>query len=828
MIFSAAVAVFGAIAGAVGTFIGGLGAIGSFALQAAAGIGLNYLAKAIAGKPAEGAAAATQSAFALQGTLQSGGDVPRSFPLGLTMTAGSLVYANTWGNSGETPNAFLTQVIALSDLPIPDVAQVWINGELCTLGGTAHPTLGFPVTEYNSGGTDNLWIKFYDGTQTTADSLLTTNVSSADRPYENTRVGYGIAYVICTSRVNDKLFTGFPTFKFAIQGIPLYDPSKDDTAGGDGDQRYSDPSTWGGDGDNLPAVQIYNLVRGIKYGGEWLYGLQNMSANRLPTANWISQIEKCRDEIEGPDGMEPMYRSGLQISVNAQLADSIEALLTSCQGRVSEIGGFYKIHLGEPDSPVLSFTDDDILSTEEQSFTPFYGLADTINGISAKYPEPLEGWNTKVAPPLYNPDYEVQDGNRRLMSDVSLDAVPYSPQVSRLMKSALAEARRARRHTQTLPPAYWIVEPGDVLEWTSERNGYTTKLFRVDGVVDKGNLDVTLDITEVDPADYDWDHNTDYTPPVIGPVGPVRPPAQSIVDWVAEGAIIRDADGLSRRPAILLAWGGAFDDIAAIQYEVRLAADNTVVNRGRTDNVEAGSVIISENLLPETEYEVRGRYIPGNPRETEWSAWIPVTTPDVRLSIIEFESGLRDYVGNKLGEGIENLDFNAQRIAANAAEQEAENYLDNRSTRDILSVQMGDVSVQITETAQIAGQINGRLQAAWFLTIDNNGYTSGIAQYNDGTQADLIVVADNFMIAAPGVVAPKPVFEVGTADGVTTLVLAGDLYADGTIKARHLDVASLTAISANFGDATVSGRIVGATGGTEIDFSNDRIVIYRP
>lgn len=810
---------------AVSTFIGGLGAIGGAIVSGALSVGVSYLAKAIAGNPQPGAAAATQSAFAIQGKLLRGGDVPRSFPLGRTVTAGSLVYANTWGNSGETPNAFETQVIALSDLPIPDIDQIWINGQLCSLDSSPHATLGYPVLEYRRDGVDHIWIKFYDGTQTTADSLLTTNVSSADRPYQNTRVGYGIAYVICTSRVNDKLFSGHPEYKFALQGIPLYDPSKDDTAGGTGDQRYSDPATWGGDGDDLSAVQIYNLFRGIKYDGNWLYGLQNMSANRLPVANWIAQIEKCRDEIDGIVGTEPTYRSGIQVSVSAQIVDAVEALLTACQGKVSEIGGFYKIHLGEPDSPLASFTDDDILSTEEQSFTPFFGLADTINGINAKYPEPAEGWNTKVAPPLYDASFEVQDGNRRLMADVSLDAVPYASQVQRLMSSALLEARRARRHTLVLPSDYWTVEPGDTINWTSDRNGYDNKLFRIDGVIDRANLDVTIDITEVDPEDY---APPEYVAPVTAPTGPVRPPTQEIAGWDADPYTIIDDDGLSRRPAILLQWNGDIDDVAAVQYEVRLKLNNSVVNRGSTNSVTDGETVISENLLPNTIYEVRGRYVPGNPRDTEWSDWLTVTTPDVRFSTKDWNDGLADYVDNQLGEGIENIDFNAQRIAANAAEQEADNYLDSRSTRDILSVQREDFSAQITETAQIAESISGKLQAAWFVTVDVNGYTSGIANYNDGTQADFIIVADNFMVAQPGAVAPKPVFKLGTVDDETTLVLDGSFIANGGIKASQLDVGELTAISTHFGNATVDGKIAGTTGRMELDFDNDRLVIYRP
>ncbi|WP_204280893.1 hypothetical protein, partial [Serratia marcescens] len=64
----------------------------------------------------------------VQGTLQAAGDIARSFPLGYSVTAGSLVYANFWGKDGETPNAYFTQVIAVSDLPTT-IARVYVNSE---------------------------------------------------------------------------------------------------------------------------------------------------------------------------------------------------------------------------------------------------------------------------------------------------------------------------------------------------------------------------------------------------------------------------------------------------------------------------------------------------------------------------------------------------------------------------------------------------------------------------------------------------------------------------------------------------------------------------
>ncbi|MGV1967410.1 phage tail protein [Agrobacterium vitis] len=626
-IFSGIAAIVSGVAsalGAVSTFIGGMGIIGSTLLKAAVGVGLNYLASAVAGKNK-----ASTASFAVNGQLQSGGTVPRSIIFGMTATAGSLVYANTWGNAGKTPNAYVTQVIAVADAPIKSLLVAVFNGVACEIDfDHPHAEYGWPVVDYRKGNTDYLWLKFYDGTQTEADSFLVNRVSSSARPYENTRVGHGVAYVIATSRVNQELFSGFPSFKFVLDGMRLYDPSKDSSVGGDGPQRWSDASTWGGDGDRLPVVQLYALMRGIRWDGQWLYGLQTVTERRLPASHWIAQIGKCRTLIEGADGMEATYRSGAEVQVSAALQDAAQAMLTACNGRLAEIGGTYKPFIGVSDEPVMTFTDADILSTEEQSFAPFFGLSDTINGISASYPSQDDAWNMTEAPPLYNGDYEVEDGNRRLLSDVSLDFVPYAAQVQRLMQSALKEARRARRHTISMPPKFGALEPGDIVATSSNRNGYVEKRFRVDGVLDQPNLDVVLDITEVDPADYDWNQGSDYQAPVPGSVSSGVPAAQSTTGWGVVAGSVTDSDSQDRRPAIVVSCTADLDDVARVWVKVRVKATGVVVyDSDAHPYAGAATWTLSGTwCLALTEYEVQGKLVPVSSRETVASDWLSVTT----------------------------------------------------------------------------------------------------------------------------------------------------------------------------------------------------------
>ncbi len=824
-IFSGIAAATGSAISAVSGFIGGLGAVGAFLLKTAVGVGVSLLAQSLAGKPKD-------PTFSINGTLQGGGDVPRSFILGKTATAGSLVFVNTWGQDGDTPNAYLTQVIALSDLPVRGLAEVWVNGERATLGGLTDR--GYSVNEYP----DSLWVKFYDGTQTTADSFLFTSVSNGNRWWNPDRIGRGVAYAIVTARVSKNMFSGVPSFKFVLEGLRLYDISRDSTQGGVGPQRYADPATWGGDGDFLPAVQIYNLLRGITYNGQWFYGLQNLSSSRLPAAAWITQIEKHRAGTLESTGWVNTYRSGGEIQVEAPLTSAIEALLTACQGRISEVGGVYYLHSGAPDAPVIAFTDYDVLSTEEQEFTPFLGLADTINGVSANYPSPFDGWVVKTAPPLYRTDLEAIDGNRRLMADVDLNFVPYPEQVQRLMKSALEEARRFRRHTIVLPPKFWAyATPGTVFSWTSERNGYIAKLMRIDGVADRANLDVMIDITEVDPADYDWSSDTEFQPPVDGQLGVIRPTPQPIVDWFAEPATVKDSAGDDRRPAIRLTWDnsdGRLDDVIGIEYEVRLQATLEKVSEGRTDQPQVGSMLISQSLLPAESYVVRGRYIPGGDRPVLWSGFIPVITPNILLSdkdvFVDIDlTGVEEALGwlrnstRTAQDAIDGL-IAAQMELATVA------YKDTRNLARELSVEIGaaraeyreDIQLAVNETMAVAGKVESLTAAlggntasiniAWAAVAAPSGYAAryGItAAVNDESYRSasfLMDVPSN--PASPTRIIMKAGQVVMVSDDDAT-IKRPFVFQSGVLYLDEVRVNQLSALSGVLGNVDISSAYIG-------------------
>lgn len=700
-------------------------------LKAAVGIGLNLLASSRAGKQ-------SQPSFAVNGTLQGGGDLSRSIPLGMHATAGSLVWGNTWGSDGDTPNALLTQVISIADMPIKGLSNVWVNKEKCTIDfSRPHPDgRGFPISEYRKDGNDNLWLKFYDGTQTTADNFLVTKASTATRQYSSRRIGKGIAYVIATALISKNMFSGFPAFTFEVDGMRLYDPSKDSTAGGNGTQRYSDPATWGGDGDYLPAVQLYNIFRGIRYNGVWLYGFQGVTAARL-TPNWIKQINKCRAVYAG----KPTYRSGGECPVEAPLSAAVTALLTACQGELAESGGVYDLNLGAPDAPEFSITDLDIITTKTQQFTPFFGLADMVTGMSGTYPSPTEGYSRKTAPPVIRPDLDAKAGGRRLMANVPFDFVPYPEQVQRLLKSGLLDGLRQRRHTFVLPSRFMPrSKPGRTFSWTSERNGYVNKLFKISGAQILGDCNVMIDVTECDPSDYDW-QSSDYRPQIDGETGPIRPLPAAMQNFAVEASSIDDDDGYPRRPAILLKWK-FINGIDFVEYELELSSDLSRVDNGYFLNPALSQEKIAPfTLLPDTSYRVRARY--GSYESGApflWSEWLQIKTADIRLTagkdmypfnVSDFNKDLVQFWADQ-AENTRYINDEIDRLTTALSSEIAGATMERQSIRQNISVEVGEARAEytnlITVQANATSALSSRVETVSATVSSNKAeYTSLIS-----------------------------------------------------------------------------------------------------
>lgn len=616
----------GAAIGAIATTVSAVAASGFFSSvvgRLLLSVALSALQRALTPKP--------RAPGIKTKVTQTGGTNPQAFPLLKYATSGTHACPPmSHGTVGKTPNAYLTYVILLSDVPGCTISRVIINNQYVTLGGVAHADYGLPVTGDLNGFA---WVKFYNGTQTTADAMLLSKYSIyPERAWLSDMIGRGCAYAIVTFRYNREKFPSLPRVRFEMNGIPLYDPRKDTTVGGSGAHRWNNKATW--ESTVNPMVGVYNILRGISLDDGSVWG-GGFPAEDIPLASWFAAMNECDLSVSNGSGTEAQFRAGFEISVDEEPGDAIAELLKTCAGNVAEIGGLWKARCGPPGTPIYVMTDADIVVSSAQDFRPFPNMAGSFNGAHATYPDPDKTWESSEATPYYNATYEAADRAFRMTADLNLVACPYPAQVRRLQYSYVEEERRFRRHELTLPPDAATLEPLDALSWTSAANGYVTKVFEVAQVLDdlqSGLQRVVL--MERDSADYSYPGLP--APAVISNL-PVIPATQTLPLFAASGTSILDSSGAARRPALALTWEPDLDDVTGILWEVRLQATLAIVARGSIQDVTTGAFTISEGILASTVYQVRAKPVVDRP--SDWTAWLAATTPATLITSPDIQNG---------------------------------------------------------------------------------------------------------------------------------------------------------------------------------------------
>lgn len=591
---------------------------------------LNYGIQTLLGKML----APNQKEKGIKQKLESGGDNPLSFIMGKYATAGKLVYVNQTGND---LNNMLVLVVSLSELPVYALdSLIYINGEdeeidfeadpLDSDGPPAgfHPVVSYDKRDDDDYGKQYCWVKFHDGTQTSADAYLLDKFGSdPDKPWSSDMVGRGCAYAIVVCRYSAKgVWSGIPEFKFVLKGIPLYDPRKDSSVGGSGSQRWNNHSTW--EYSDNPVVMKYNIIRGISYSGDWVWGGQNVDAYRLPLSYWFAAMNHCDQTVDlQAGGTTTRYTAGCEIKVDQQPIDILKELDKACTGYTTEYGGLWKTWAGPPGSSVLTITDDDIIITEEQTDSLFRPSQEIYNGARATYVSPAAGWVMKDAPPRTFSGLVDEDSDYQLIAELQFPFVNNGNQAQRLMRAAVQDSRRQITHVITLPPEAYLLEPWDVINWNSTRNGYSNKKFQVTSIDDQPNVNQLVALRETNPNDYDWDTSYEL-PETVGPLTPIRP-AQLALDFTVSPAEVRSAGGNKDNPAMLVEWDwGAPDiDLRYIKWEVRKQGDTDIIAHGIFHNMRDDSRKISHAAFRFNHiYEIHLYPEPmRRGRKSGWTSW---------------------------------------------------------------------------------------------------------------------------------------------------------------------------------------------------------------
>lgn len=587
-----------------GAFIGaalGLGAVGTAAVQLGLAVGLGYAAKSL--KPSAKGKQRGQNV-----SLRIETDAPREVILGRQATAGSLVYWQCTGAHNKT----LQMVIALADHECEGLVELWVDGKLRSWD---------PETGIVDGFDDKLVVRFYSGA---ADQTVDTVVrdASGGRWTDNER-GIGVCYAVVEATEDEKVFKGgIPQILFVIDGAKLYDPRKDDTVGGEGDHRWGDASTY--EFSDNSAVAIYNVLRGIYQGDVFLMGLL-APADTIRMSDFEAAANACDEAVSlAAGGTEPRYRCAVRVDVGPGLSperDALEMLIEGMAGDVICAGGIYRIMAGVSRSPVASLTDADFVVTEPLIADPRRPRTELANAIAASFSDPGRSYNVVPLPTRRSSEDEAADGGYRWTRALDLSGVRSRTQGQRVQEIRRREARRQLRGRGTLKARWFVLEPGDWVEITSNRRGWEDRTFEIGASSVAEALASDRELIEVDGGIDDWSTSDEIADDAVADLPGGGPTLTEVGSFTVEVVTIEGVNG-QQIPGLRATWTPIDDaTVTSLRIQYRKLGDTEVLGEVAVLDPSAGQRTWAGGIQGGIEYQARAIPVTQPVRTVDWTAW---------------------------------------------------------------------------------------------------------------------------------------------------------------------------------------------------------------
>ena len=645
-------------------------ATAAFTTRALWFVALNFASSALQGKPKGGGGGGWRG-DTLQVSLDP--NSPRTWLVGQTATAGSLVTFQTWGNKNE----YIILIFALADHPCQALVGAWNNGVRVTINGDGS------VQDYYADGHHNCWVTFVNGSwNQAADSELIAN--SSGRWTTNDR-GRGVTYVKVKARYNEKAFTsGLSTlfqFVWEVQGAALYDRRLDGTAGGTGTQRSNDASTW--TYSTNAALIVDNFLRGVSVedtstavatrARDRFMGL-SLTNTDLPGAENLAAANSCDETVSlKAGGTEARYRASGVITADLDPATALSDLLAAEAGKLVTAPGRWFQLPGVTQTSLRTLTDDDFRIDGPLTYQQDFPLDELVNAVYGRFADPANIYQGINLPPRLSPTDETTDGGRK-PETLDLSRVSSSTQGQRIQEINRRRSRRQKRLQVAVGPEHIDLEAGDWITINSARFGWTVVFEVVQTITrldDRDFFMVVLDLREIDSAIYSWTPATDELSALVASTLPSAVFTGSTATGVSVAATTITS-GSSTNPALAVTLDAPVDPIAvgvSIEYRAQglpAGAPQTLtryfdVNPALYVTGNTLTITFADGVVGGFIYEARANIVTRPPRDPIWSTWAAtaaatslIGNSSINNSAISISSGAISGIGTGNGTAVAN------------------------------------------------------------------------------------------------------------------------------------------------------------------------------
>lgn len=426
-------------AGIIGTMIGALAG----ALVAYAGA---QLVQSIMGKPKSRGGTAAEAQDAKR--LVRGSSEPRRIIYGRARVSGPLIYAASYGEQRE----WILLVIPLADHTCQSIDAIW-------LGETRIPAAEIDGDGLVTAGrfANNVYVKRYLGTQTSADADLVAN--SPDGWTAADKLA-GITYIYLRMRFNADLFpSGIPNISAEVTGkSAILDPRTSTTA-------YA--NNW--------ALCILDYLKAE-------YGLA-ATDDEIDLPSFIAAANLADEAVPlNQAGTETQRRYTLDGSFTLDEApiDVIEKMLAPGGGALVYVAGKYRIYGGAYNAPAVTLTPSDMAGDFEVTTKP--PRRDLFNSVRGNFIDPGRFWQSSEFPPQQAAALITEDGEE-IWREIDLPFVLDATRAQRIAKQLLLRARQSImfkgsfRYASldlsvwqvvalTIPDLGWVAKPFRIMSWS--------------------------------------------------------------------------------------------------------------------------------------------------------------------------------------------------------------------------------------------------------------------------------------------------------------------------------------------------------------------------
>lgn len=310
----------------------------------------------------------------------------------------------------------------------------------------------------------------------------------------------GLAYVYNLLMFDNGAFPeGLPDLYYEVRGKPVYDPRTTLT-------EYSTNA----------ALIVADYLTDTRYGCK-------IPWTSIDTDVLIASADVCDElvnRLQGTD--EKRYEINFSFECDDPKYDVLEKMLTAMAGKITCIGGMYKIYAGYYRTPEVSLSRSDLRGNiRMQTRVP---RRDNFNALKAKFVSPEKKWEVSDAPVVKNDFYRDQDNGERVYEDMTFPCTISSSCAQRLMKIELERIRQPITFSASFSLKAFLAEAGDVISYTDSRYGWTAKPFEImelDFSLDTNGGDapeihIELQLRETASAVWDWNSgfetNVDLSP----------------------------------------------------------------------------------------------------------------------------------------------------------------------------------------------------------------------------------------------------------------------------------------------------------------------------